>query len=104
MRVGPGAVPGGGPTAQLLPLGPLLPADRDAPGKRPPCWAELPQETAQRLLVEREALSFKYLVKVVAVFTGRKDFGKHHLFGFELEDCKIMAPKTARDPCAHPAL
>ena len=77
MRVGPGAVLGGGPTAQLLPLMPLLPADRDAPGKRPPCWAELPQETARRLLVEREALSFKCLVKVLAVLQAGETLGNN---------------------------
>ena len=53
--------------------------------------------------MKRKSLSFNYLVKVLAVFTGRKDFGKH-LLGFELWDSKIMAPKPARDPCPHPTL
>lgn len=53
--------------------------------------------------MKRKSLSFSYLVKVLAVFTGRKDFGKQHLLGFELWDSKIMAPKTARDPCPHPS-
>lgn len=51
--------------------------------------------------MKRKSLSFNYLVKVLAVFTGRKDFGKQHLLGFELWDSKITEPKTARDPCPH---
>lgn len=44
--------------------------------------------------------SFKYLVKAVSCFRLRagKTLGNNNSFGFELEDCKIMAPKTARDP------
>lgn len=53
--------------------------------------------------MKRKSLSFSCLVTVLAVFTGRKDFGKQHLLGFELWDSKIMAPKTARDPCPRPS-
>lgn len=89
MQVGPG-VPVEGPQPSCCPSGPCSPR------------TEMPQERGLRAglsslkkllrgFLWRERRQFQVFSESSSCLYRQERLGKQHLFGFELEDCKIMA-------------